>query len=227
MRTGSAEITGFDAVSLQPNAGSQGEYTGLLVIKRYLERSGQSERDICLIPSSAHGTNPASAVLAGLRVVVVGCDENGNVDVEDLRAKAAQLADRLAALMVTYPSTHGVFEEAIVDICQIVHDHGGQVYLDGAQSQRASGCLPAREITGPMSTISAPQGNSASRMAVADRECRADRRQVPRHRSFPTTLWSRASIPPPPAMSRSAACRPPRGEISASILPISWAYITR
>ena len=126
------KITGFDAVSLQPNAGSQGEYAGLLAIRGYHESQGEEGRDICLIPSSAHGTNPASAVMAGMRVVVVGCDENGNIDVDDLAAKAAEHTVSLAALMVTYPSTHGVFEESIVDICDIVHRHGGQVYMDGA-----------------------------------------------------------------------------------------------
>ena len=124
--------TGFAEISLQPNAGSQGEYAGLLAIRAYQAASGQGHRDICLIPSSAHGTNPASAAMAGLRVVVVGCDRDGNVDVADLRAKAGQHSASLAALMVTYPSTHGVFEEAIQQICQIVHDAGGQVYMDGA-----------------------------------------------------------------------------------------------
>jgi glycine dehydrogenase len=124
--------TGFAAISLQPNAGSQGEYAGLLAIRAFHAANGQGHRDICLIPSSAHGTNPASAAMAGLRVVVVGCDRDGNVDISDLRAKAGQHAAGLAALMVTYPSTHGVFEEAIQEICEIVHDHGGQVYMDGA-----------------------------------------------------------------------------------------------
>ncbi|MCB0038764.1 MAG: aminomethyl-transferring glycine dehydrogenase, partial [Caldilinea sp.] len=127
-----AEITGFAAVSLQPNAGSQGEYAGLLVIRGYHHARGDDHRTVCLIPSSAHGTNPASAVMAGMDVVVVACDENGNVDLDDLRAKADQHADRLAALMVTYPSTHGVFESAIHDICEIIHARGGQVYMDGA-----------------------------------------------------------------------------------------------
>jgi glycine dehydrogenase len=124
--------TGFAEISLQPNAGSQGEYAGLLAIRAYQAANGQGHRDICLIPSSAHGTNPASAAMAGLRVVVVGCDRDGNVDIADLRAKATQHAAALAALMVTYPSTHGVFEEGIQEICEIVHDHGGQVYMDGA-----------------------------------------------------------------------------------------------
>ncbi len=126
------EITGLQAVSLQPNAGSQGEYAGLLAIHAYHQSRGQGERDVCLIPMSAHGTNPASAVMAGFRVVVVACDEGGNVDVADLRAKAEQHKDRLGALMVTYPSTNGVFEEPIREICAIVHEHGGQVYMDGA-----------------------------------------------------------------------------------------------
>lgn len=138
-----AEITGMAAVSLQPNAGSQGEYAGLLTIRAYHQANGDSERNICLVPSSAHGTNPASAVMAGMRVVVVACDENGNIDVEDLRAKSAENADQLAALMVTYPSTHGVFETAIREICDIVHAHGGQVYLDGANMNAQVGlCRP-------------------------------------------------------------------------------------
>ena len=127
-----AEITGFDAVSLQPNAGSQGEYAGLLAIRRYHRERGDEGRTVCLIPSSAHGTNPASAAMAGMDVVVVKCTEAGDIDVEDLKAKAAQYADRLAALMITYPSTHGVFEEGVRDMCATVHEHGGQVYLDGA-----------------------------------------------------------------------------------------------
>jgi len=124
--------TGFAAVSLQPNAGSQGEYAGLLAIRAYHEARGEAHRDVCLIPSSAHGTNPASAAMAGLTVVVVGCDRDGNVDLADLETKTAKHAARLAALMITYPSTHGVFEGAIRDICALVHRHGGQVYMDGA-----------------------------------------------------------------------------------------------
>lgn len=127
-----AEVTGFAAVSLQPNSGASGEYTGLLVIRAYHAAQGESHRDICLIPSSAHGTNPASAVMAGMKVVVVKCDEAGNVDVDDLREKAELHKDRLGALMVTYPSTHGVFEDAIVEINRIIHENGGQVYMDGA-----------------------------------------------------------------------------------------------
>ena len=127
-----AEITGFDAVSLQPNAGSQGEYAGLLAIRAWHRQRGDDNRTVCLIPSSAHGTNPASASMAGMNVVVVRCTDEGDIDVEDLRAKVAEHAANLAALMITYPSTHGVFEEGVRDICALVHEHGGQVYLDGA-----------------------------------------------------------------------------------------------
>ena len=126
------ECTGYDAVSLQPNSGAQGEYAGLLAIRAYHRSRGEPQRDICLIPESAHGTNPASAQLCGMNVVVTRCDANGNVDVEDIRAKAGKYGDRLAAIMMTYPSTHGVFEEDVVEICEIVHAHGGQVYTDGA-----------------------------------------------------------------------------------------------
>ena len=141
-----AECTGFAATSLQPNAGSQGEYTGLLVIRRWQEDRGQGHRDVCLIPASAHGTNPASAGMAGFKVVVTKCDEHGNVDVADLRAKAQQHAARLAALMVTYPSTHGVFEEEIREICKVVHDAGGQVYMDGANFNAQLGYTSPGEI---------------------------------------------------------------------------------
>jgi glycine dehydrogenase len=127
-----ADITGFAGISLQPNAGSQGEYAGLLVIRAWHESRGELRRNVCLIPASAHGTNPASAVMAGFRVVAVACDTNGNIDLADLRAKAAAHHAELACLMVTYPSTHGVFEEGIREICEIVHTHGGQVYMDGA-----------------------------------------------------------------------------------------------
>jgi glycine cleavage system P protein (glycine dehydrogenase) len=138
-----AEITGFAAVSLQPNAGSQGEYAGLLVIRQYHESQGEKNRNLCLIPQSAHGTNPASAVMAGMKVVAVACDRNGNIDLADLEAKAAKHSRELAALMVTYPSTHGVFEESIKDICAIVHQHGGQVYMDGANMNAQVGlCRP-------------------------------------------------------------------------------------
>ncbi|MBI4411251.1 MAG: aminomethyl-transferring glycine dehydrogenase [Deltaproteobacteria bacterium] len=138
-----AEITGFDAVSLQPNAGSQGEYSGLLVIQKYHETRGEGHRDVCLIPTSAHGTNPASAAMAGMKIILVNCDKNGNIDIADLRIKAAANRPNLSCLMVTYPSTHGVFEEGIVEICKIVHDNGGQVYMDGANMNAQVGlCRP-------------------------------------------------------------------------------------
>ncbi|HJV02981.1 MAG TPA: aminomethyl-transferring glycine dehydrogenase subunit GcvPB, partial [Burkholderiaceae bacterium] len=137
--------TGYDAVSLQPNAGSQGEYSGLLAIRGYHKSRGEGHRNICLIPSSAHGTNPATAHMAGMQVVVVQCDERGNVDVADLKAKADQHAANLAAMMITYPSTHGVFEEAVREICDIVHSHGGQVYIDGANMNAMVGlCAPGK-----------------------------------------------------------------------------------
>jgi glycine dehydrogenase len=138
-----AEIAGFAAVSLQPNAGSQGEYAGLMIIRAYHEHRGQTQRHVCLIPVSAHGTNPASAVIAGMKVVPVACDQLGNIDIEDLQSKASEHHDTLAALMVTYPSTHGVFEETIQEVCRIVHEHGGQVYMDGANMNAMVGiCRP-------------------------------------------------------------------------------------
>lgn len=138
-----AEITGFAGISLQPNAGSQGEYAGLLVIRKYHESRGETHRNVCLIPTSAHGTNPASAVMCGMKVVAVACDLQGNIDLDDLKAKAEKHSNELAALMVTYPSTHGVFEEAIQEICAVVHSHGGQVYMDGANMNAQVGlCRP-------------------------------------------------------------------------------------
>lgn len=148
LETWLAEITGFAATSLQPNAGSQGEYAGLLVIRAYHRSRGDFERDVCLIPTSAHGTNPASATLAGMRVVPVKCDSDGNIDVADLRARAEEHKDKLAALMVTYPSTHGVFEEGIRDICSAVHEFGGQVYLDGANMNALVGLAKPGEFGG-------------------------------------------------------------------------------
>ncbi|HET6674202.1 MAG TPA: aminomethyl-transferring glycine dehydrogenase [Nitrospiraceae bacterium] len=144
LETWLAEITGFAAVSLQPNAGSQGEYAGLMAIRAYHRHRGEFHRDVCLIPVSAHGTNPASAAMAGMTVVAVACDAHGNVDIGDLERKAAQHRDRLAAMMITYPSTHGVFEEGVRRMCQIVHTHGGQVYMDGANLNAQVGlCRPA------------------------------------------------------------------------------------
>ena len=138
-----SSITGFDAFTLQPNAGAQGEYTGLMLIRAYHAARGETHRDVCLIPVSAHGTNPASAVMAGMKVVVVACDDDGNVDLADVTAKAAEHGERLAALMITYPSTHGVFEEAVREVCDVIHQHGGQVYLDGANMNAQVGlCRP-------------------------------------------------------------------------------------
>ena len=217
------EITGFDAVSLQPNAGSQGEYTGLLVIKKYLESIGQSERDVCLIPTSAHGTNPASAVMAGLRVVLVRCDESGNVDVDDLRAKAAAHADSLAALMVTYPSTHGVFEEAIVEICRIVHDHGGQVYLDGANLNAQVGVCRPGDYGADVShinlhkTFCIPHGGGGPGMGPIGVKAHL----APFLPDHPLVEGVNPAAVGNETVGNIAAA--PWG--SASILPISWAYI--
>jgi glycine dehydrogenase len=140
------EITGFAATSLQPNSGAQGEYAGLMVIREYLKSKNQGHRNVCVIPSSAHGTNPASAVMAGMKVVVTACDETGAVDFNDLKAKVEQHKDQLAALMVTYPSTHGVFDENIREVCELVHQNGGQVYMDGANMNAQVGLTSPRNI---------------------------------------------------------------------------------
>ena len=153
LETWLAEVTGYDAVSLQPNAGSQGELAGLLAIRGYHHRRGDAQRTVCLIPSSAHGTNAASAVLAGMKVVVVACDELGNVDLDDLRAKIAEHADDLAALMITYPSTHGVYEHEVGAICQAVHDAGGQVYVDGANLNALLGFARFGDFGGDVSHL--------------------------------------------------------------------------
>ena len=210
--------TGYAAVSLQPNAGSQGEYAGLLMIRAYHRSRGEGQRDVCLIPSSAHGTNPASAAMAGMRVVVVKCDDDGNVDVEDLKAKAAEHADSLAALMVTYPSTHGVFEEAIREICGIVHDHGGQVYMDGANLNAMVGLCQPGHFGSDVShlnlhkTFCIPHGGGGPGVGPVGVAAHLAP-FLPGHR-FGQSLET--SIGPV-----SAA---PWG--SAGILPISWAYVT-
>jgi glycine dehydrogenase len=215
------EITGYDAVSLQPNAGSQGEYAGLLAIRAYHHSRGDVGRDVCLIPASAHGTNAASAVMAGMRVVVVACDDSGNVDVEDLRAKTTEHADRLAALMVTYPSTHGVFEEAIVDICRLVHDAGGQVYLDGANMNALVGIARPGRFGADVShlnlhkTFCIPHGGGGP--GVGPIGVKAHLAPfLPGHRSLDGGPNERHT-----AVGAVAAA--PWG--SASILPISWSYI--
>ncbi len=140
-------ITGYCGVSLQPNSGAQGEYAGLMTIRKYFISVGQKNRNVCLIPKSAHGTNPASASLAGLKIVVIDCDQEGNIDVQDLKFKAEQYKDDLAALMITYPSTHGVFEEYIRDVSNIIHNYGGQVYLDGANLNAVVGISQPRHGT--------------------------------------------------------------------------------
>ncbi|MGO9876678.1 MAG: aminomethyl-transferring glycine dehydrogenase [Acidimicrobiia bacterium] len=213
-----AEITGYDAVSLQPNAGSQGEYAGLLAIRRYHASRGEAERDVCLIPASAHGTNAASAAMAGMRVAVIACDDNGNVDVDDLDAKIALHAERLAALMVTYPSTHGVFEERIGEICSRVHDHGGQVYLDGANLNALVGVARPGRFGADVShinlhkTFCIPHGGGGP--GVGPIGVRAHLAAfLPNHPLQP-------DAGPETGVTISAA---PWG--SAGILPISWAYI--
>jgi glycine dehydrogenase len=221
------EVTGFEAVSLQPNAGSQGEYAGLLVIRKYHDSRGESDRDICLIPASAHGTNPASANLAGLKVVVVACDEQGNVDVADLKLKAAEHAVSLAALMITYPSTHGVFEESIREICQAVHDHGGQVYLDGANLNALLGVCRPGEIGADVchinlhKTFSIPHGGGGPGMGPIG----VLGHLAPYLPGHPVVEGvNPAAGPEHTGDSVGAVSAAPWG--SASILPISWAYIT-
>jgi glycine dehydrogenase len=218
-----AEITGFDAVSLQPNAGSQGEYAGLLAIKSYFEANGQPQRDLCLIPVSAHGTNPASSVMAGMSVVVVACDEDGNIDVADLAAKAKQHANQLAALMVTYPSTHGVFEESIIDICNIVHEHGGQVYLDGANLNAQVGLMRPAELGADVchmnlhKTFCIPHGGGGPGMGPIGVKAHLAP-FLPGH-----TVVTGVNPAAGRKGDRGAVSAAPWG--SASILPISWMYI--
>jgi glycine dehydrogenase len=216
-----AEITGFDAVSLQPNAGSQGEYAGLLAIYHYNRSQGRGERNICLIPTSAHGTNPASAVMAGFHVTAVACDANGNIDVADLRAKAAAHAKDLAALMITYPSTHGVFEETVKEICEIVHQHGGQVYMDGANMNAQVGLCRPGDLGADVchlnlhKTFCIPHGGGGPGMGpigVANHLAPF----LPKHPSLESLSSESAS-------EVGAVSAAPWG--SASILPISWMYI--
>ncbi|HJT60236.1 MAG TPA: aminomethyl-transferring glycine dehydrogenase [Burkholderiales bacterium] len=206
-----AEVTGFAGVSLQPNSGAQGEYAGLLAIRDYLAAKGEGERDVCLIPASAHGTNPASAQMMGLRIVVVGCDPNGNVDLADLERKVAEHRARLAALMITYPSTHGVFEEAIVQICEAVHAAGGQVYMDGANLNALAGLAKPAQIGADVchinlhKTFCIPHGGGGPGMgpiAVAAHLTPF----LPRH-----------------PLEGDAVSAAPYG--SALILPISWMYL--
>ncbi|GLQ46473.1 glycine dehydrogenase (decarboxylating) [Dyella lipolytica] len=209
------ECTGYDAVSLQPNSGAQGEYAGLLAIRAYHRSRGEDRRDICLIPESAHGTNPASAQMCGMTVVVTKCDSNGNVDVEDIRIKAEKYADRLAALMITYPSTHGVFEEDIVKICEIVHAHGGQVYTDGANMNALVGLAKPGKWGSDVShlnlhkTFCIPHGGGGPGVGP----CAVKSHLAP---FLPRTLGGEGNV----GMVSAASFG------SASILPISWMYVT-
>ena len=212
--------TGYDAVSLQPNAGSQGEYAGLLAIKAWHESRGNAGRDVCLIPSSAHGTNPASAAMAGMQIVVVKCDDQGNVDLGDLRAKAAEHADRLSALMITYPSTHGVFEEDIREICEAVHEHGGQVYLDGANLNALVGLAAPGRFGADVShlnlhkTFCIPHGGGGPGVGPI---C------VGRHLAPFLPGHSIVDMGGESTRNRAVAAAPWG---SAGILPISWAYVS-
>jgi glycine dehydrogenase len=217
--------TGYDAVSLQPNAGSQGEYAGLLMIRAWHGSRGEGQRDVCLIPASAHGTNPASAQMAGMRVVVVACDEHGNVDLADLEMKAAKHARELAAIMVTYPSTHGVFEAGITRLCEIVHAHGGQVYVDGANLNALVGLAGPGAFGADVShlnlhkTFCIPHGGGGP--GVGPVACKAHLAPfLPGHRMMPP----RAPGAGAPGHAIGAVAAAPFG--SASILPIPWMYVT-
>ncbi len=211
------DITGFDAVSLQPNAGSQGEYAGLMAIRRYHDANGGKARDVCLIPISAHGTNPASAAMCSMKIVVVACDALGNVDVADLEAKAQQHSADLAALMITYPSTHGVYEDSIMDICRIIHAHGGQVYLDGANLNAQVGLMRPAELGADVchmnlhKTFCIPHGGGGPGMGPIGVRAHLAA-HLPGH-----------DVMRLPSGKRGAVSAAPFG--SASILPISWMYI--
>ncbi|MDB3964534.1 aminomethyl-transferring glycine dehydrogenase [Candidatus Pelagibacter sp.] len=212
-------ITGFSGVSLQPNAGAQGEFAGLMVIKKYHEKNGDKNRNVCLIPSSAHGTNPASAQMVGMKVVVIKCDEHGNVDIEDLKEKATTHSENLAALMVTYPSTHGVFEEKITEICELIHNNGGQVYMDGANLNALVGIAKPGKF-GPdvchinlHKTFCIPHGGGGPGMGPI--ACK---------RHLEVFLPNHAVIKDcGPVTGMGAVSAAPWG--SSSILSISWMYI--
>jgi glycine dehydrogenase len=214
-------ITGFDAISLQPNSGAQGEYAGLTAIRRYQASCGETHRTICLIPKSAHGTNPATAQMCGLEVIAVACDAQGNIDLADLEAKAAQHATKLSCLMLTYPSTHGVFEEAVKDICAIIHAHGGQVYMDGANLNAQVGLTRPADIGADVAhinlhkTFAIPHGGGGPGMGPIG---------VKAHLALflPGHDFSQTNFPE--ASTHGAVSAAPWG--SAAILPISWMYIT-
>ncbi len=219
-----ARITGMDAVSLQPNAGSQGEYAGLLAIQAYHSSRNQKHRNVCLIPKSAHGTNPASAALAGLKVVVVECDARGNIDLQDLRAKAVEHREALASLMITYPSTHGVFEETVIEVCKLIHENGGQVYLDGANLNAQVGLCRPGDLGADVchlnlhKTFCIPHGGGGPGMGPIAVKAHLEP-FLPSHLvTRVNRVGARASEPAAGAVSAA-----PWG--SASILPISWMYI--
>ncbi len=217
------DLTGFSAFSLQPNAGSQGEYAGLLVIRKFQEVNAEGHRNICLIPASAHGTNPASAVMAGMKVVIIACDENGNVDLADLRTKAEKHAVSLSALMITYPSTHGVYEEAICEICEVVHEHGGQVYMDGANMNALVGISRPAEIGADVmhinlhKTFSIPHGGGGPGMGPIGVKMHL----APYLPDHPLVEGVNPAAGKDGTIGTIASA--PWG--SASILSISWAYI--
>ncbi|ASD67865.1 aminomethyl-transferring glycine dehydrogenase [Pseudoalteromonas piscicida] len=212
-------ITGYDAVSLQPNSGAQGEYAGLIAIRKYHESRGEGHRNICLIPSSAHGTNPASAQMASMKVVVVDCDKNGNIDMDDLRAKAADVAENLSCIMVTYPSTHGVYEESIREVCDIVHQHGGQVYMDGANMNAQVGVTSPGSIGSDVShlnlhkTFCIPHGGGGPGVGPIGVKSHLAP-FMPNHSVINVEGTN---------VGNGAVSAAPYG--SAAILPISWAYI--
>jgi len=212
-------ITGFDAICMQPNSGAQGEYAGLLAIRKFHEANGDAHRDVCLIPTSAHGTNPASAMMASMRVVLVACDDKGNVDVDDLRQKAADNADKLSCLMITYPSTHGVYEEGIREICEIIHQHGGQVYMDGANLNAQVGLTRPADIGADVShmnlhkTFCIPHGGGGPGMGPIGVKAHL----APFVANHPVVPLDG------PNPENGAVSAAPWG--SASILPISWTYI--
>ncbi|GHE32918.1 aminomethyl-transferring glycine dehydrogenase [Vulcaniibacterium thermophilum] len=218
------ECTGYDAVSLQPNSGAQGEYAGLLAIRAYHRSRGEGHRDVCLIPESAHGTNPASAQMCGMQVVVTKCDANGNVDVEDIRVKAEKYGDRLAAIMLTYPSTHGVFEEDIVEICEIVHRHGGQVYTDGANMNALVGLAKPGKWGSDVShlnlhkTFCIPHGGGGPGVGP----CAVKAHLAP----FLPGALGRDGVRTPGVGTGEVGMVSAASFGSASILPISWMYIT-
>ena len=214
-----AEITGFDAISMQPNSGAQGEYAGLLAIRKYLDSQGGENRNVCLIPSSAHGTNPASAQMIGMKVVLVACDDEGNIDVADLKAKADSHKEDLAALMITYPSTHGVYEAAVKEICQVIHDNGGQVYMDGANLNAQVGVAKPAEIGADVShvnlhkTFCIPHGGGGPGMGPIGVQAHL----IP-HLANHSVIGIQG-----PDQENSAVSAAPWG--SCGILPISWMYI--